>query len=239
MSKSLSVIKSFRNDTGLVTKPKPKPKRKSQNYKGYEELRPSIKPGLTLIFIGFNPGLESSKQQHHYAHHTNLFWKLFNESQILAKSLKFYDIKYDNDDLLKEIMMKAKPCHDFQLVNYNIGFTDLVLRCTRTAQELSFQEKLDNIPRLIKEFQYATPQKIVVIGKGIWEVFIKYIYTEPREYKRVMKNFQWGLQEKMLSQPFSPHEIYVFPSTSGLVTTLTYAQRLDLWNQLFPDLIKP
>lgn len=38
-----------------------------------DDLNPSLDKDLVLLFVGFNPGIESSKTQHHYAHHTNLF----------------------------------------------------------------------------------------------------------------------------------------------------------------------
>ncbi|PVH16525.1 uncharacterized protein CXQ87_004819 [Candidozyma duobushaemuli] len=122
------------------------------------DLPPSIAPGITVVFVGFNPGVESSKQQHHYAHFTNLFWKLFNASDLLRKVLARRDIYIEEHGLLKELYDNdAKICtaaarHDNDLLEYGIGFTDLVLRCTKSAQELSKAEKVANVPRLMSEF---------------------------------------------------------------------------------------
>lgn len=223
---ALSKIKSFRNNTVKVHKPKAKIKK--QSYEGLKDLQPSIKPGLDLIFIGFNPGIESSRSQHHYAHHTNAFWKLFNEAKILEKSLSHQGQGIDpNDKLLKSLLKQCKAENDLQLVKYNIGFSDLVLRCTRAALELSMAEKLQNVPRLLQEFREAKPKKVAIIGKGIWEVFIKYLQDKsPIEY---------GLQPKSIVERLIDIDIdiYVFPSTSGLVTSMNYQQKLALWHGLY------
>lgn len=223
---SLSKIKSFRNATVKVQKPKAKIKKPT--YGGLKDLQPSIKPGLDLIFIGFNPGIESSRSQHHYAHHSNAFWKLFNEAKILEKSLRHQSRDIDPDDkLLKSLLKQCKAENDFQLVDYNIGFSDLVLRCTRSALELSMAEKLENVPRLLQEFKVAKPKKVAIIGKGIWDVFIKYLQEK--------SPIQYGLQPKSIVEKLIDIdiEIYVFPSTSGLAASMSYQQKLSLWQGLY------
>lgn len=227
--------------------------RSKAHYAGFEDLEPSLNQELVVVFVGFNPGLESSRLQHHYAHHTNLFWKLFNESRLLVKVLQANkeeermlqkDIELDsflcgvtNGNLndLSNISTNVKANHDLQLVNYNIGFTDLCLRCTKSASELSMREKLENIPRLLEEFKYSKSKKIVIIGKGIWEVFIKYIQKQTGRQDR--QEFKWGVQENLYTdwlydQLQYGFVVHVLPSTSGLVTSLTYGEKLDLWNKI-------
>lgn len=218
------------------------PKRKKQKTvteaSGLKDLPPSLSADLTLLFIGFNPGVESSKQQHHYAHPTNLFWKLFNNLDILDRVLGVRNIMKD-DAFLRAIYegstCKATARHDNELVHYGIGFTDLVLRCTKTAQELTKQEKIQNVPRLLTEFGTTGAPWIVFIGKGIWEVVVKFL--DPK-YKLTKDNFNWGFQkDARLVSPFHKHcgynpSIYVFPNTSGLVALMKYPEKLALWDEL-------
>lgn len=219
------------------------------DYRHFKELNPLLSSDLSVVFVGFNPGVESSKSQHHYAHHTNLFWKLFNETRILVKVLESRHVDlnraWKSDPLLQSLILNpktdgmksaVKPVHDFDLIKYHIGFTDLCLRCTKSANELRMGEKMDNIPRLLAEFKSSKSQKIVIIGKGIWEVFIKYIQRDTNQKQST--SFEWGKQNNHYTEWLRRNldydfEVHVLPSTSGLVTSLKYHEKLALWNQIF------
>lgn len=265
-----SIIHSFKYDDGRavvkkgdkVTKRKQLSPEKDQPSK-YKDLQPSLDDNLKVLFIGYNPGVQSSIQQHHYAHFTNLFWKLVNESNLLLRVLQSLNISIEEvvkeDALLKEITecsgngeykTLVKPVHDFDIIKYKIGFTDLVLRCTKTAQELTLSEKLENVPRLIGEFKKSRCEFIVFIGKGIWEIMVRYISNLLKIKPKLTKEiFQWGKQEPgkdvvydMVLKKFDellmfPCKIYVFPNTSGLVTSLKYHEKLQLWNDLGQDIL--
>lgn len=227
-------------------KKKPRPNIPSINYKSQDlkDLPPSITSNLTVVFIGFNPGVESSKQQHHYAHPTNLFWKLFNALDLLSAVLDIRNTDVvSNDKLVKEIYQngksQARPEHDFELINLGIGFTDLVLRCTKQALELSQQEKIQNVPRLLSEFNDSRAPFIVFIGKGIWEFVCKYLVPK---HKLTKQNFAWGVQKDPIIMlrfyffcDYHP-KVYVFPNTSGLVALMKYPEKLALWENLVSDM---
>lgn len=265
-----SIIHSFKYDDGKkvakrtdkVSK-RTKAARESSIQQEYQDLQPSLDDRLKVLFIGFNPGLQSSIQQHHYAHFTNLFWKLFNESKLLINVLQSLNISVGDaikeDPLLKELIQVdsddkyktfVKPVNDFEIVKYKIGFTDLVLRCTKTAQELNLSEKLENVPRLFNEFKQSGSTFIVFVGKGIWEIIVKYITNLLKiKVKLTKANFQWGKQIIGEDEPYNmileklneilgcKHNIYVFPNTSGLVTSLKYDEKLQLWNDLSHEIL--
>lgn len=212
----------------------------------YRDLAPSLAPHLTVVFVGFNPGIESSISQHHYAHFSNLFWKLFNQS-LLALSVipTAARDKFVTDGL----KVGFAPRNDIELARYGIGFTDLVLRCTKLASELTAAEKLSNVPRLLGELRLAQPRFVVFIGKGVWETVVRYLCgAAPAS---VLSEFTWGHQtmlgsltrykqvlEQLCTLLEYDFEVYVFPSTSGLVTTLNFAQKLELWEHLAKDIYK-
>lgn len=206
-------------------------------------LNPMIGPELRVLFVGFNPGVESARQQHHYAHFSNLFWKLFNELGVLGRVLESGNFEIDHHNLLRSIYRNgaaerscAAACHDADLVQFGVGFTDIVLRCTRTAEELSLAEKLENVPRLLGEFSSSQARHVVFIGKGVWESFAKYFGI------RVTKDtFVWGKQPEHVSSPVHkqcPHRpaLHVFPSTSGLVALMKYDEKLALWSALASEI---
>ena len=228
--------------------------------KKYKDLRPSLNNHTKVVFVGFNPGVQSSIQQHHYAHFTNLFWKLFNDSKIFIK-VNFrgdFEETLRKDNFLSSLITPVKkgnyvshfkPEHDFALADYYIGFTDLVLRCTKSAQELPLSEKIANVPRLIEEFKYTGVKFIVIVGKGIWEIIIAYLSKELGIKVKLSKdNFTWGQQTTGKDETYNSSlqllhnligtqcKVYVFPNTSGLVASMSYADKLNLWVSLGNDI---
>ncbi|KAG7743176.1 hypothetical protein KL932_001917 [Ogataea haglerorum] len=174
------------------------------------DLNPSLRPGLAVVFIGYNPSIRSSSLQHHYAHPTNLFWKLFNESGILSTVTHG---------------AHSHPCSakdDWDLLQYGIGFTDLVLRPTQNAGQLTKTEMAHNVPRLCAELRTNQPAVACFVGKGIWEQVCKTLGN-----KDALKNFSWGRQQLELEGC----TIFVIPSTSGLVT-ISYKEKLGRWLEL-------
>lgn len=216
------------------------------NYQELQDLNPILRQDQKIMFIGYNPGVQSSIQQHHYAHPSNLFWKLFNNSKLIFK------VMGDKTDpfiqsVIRNGVSTVKAEHDTELINYGIGFTDLVLRCTKSADELTIQEKLANVPRLVQEFQYSGSTFLVFIGKGIWEVFVKHFANKYGISVKLTKDFfTWGKQEvhkgsygELLAKiqgEVGNKCIYVFPNTSGLVATPKYPEKLALWKDLVNDI---
>lgn len=242
----------------IKKKPKEVPKEVPKETPNRPDLPPSIGDEQIIMFVGYNPGVESSIQQHHYAHFSNLFWKLFNQSKLFLKILQVQE--YENDEMLKTLVRGdstyLKPEHDYELVKYRIGFTDLVLRCTKTAQELSMEEKLANVPRLLEEFTKTNSKYVVFIGKGIWEIIVKFIVKQIgiTRFKLTKTNFIWGKQSSMegsseeirvynliiskLHEKLPSHtKVYVFPNTSGLVASLKFDEKLQHWLDLGDDII--
>ncbi|KAI5965189.1 thp1 [Candida pseudojiufengensis] len=214
------------------------------------DLARSLDSNLKVLFIGYNPGVQSSIQQHHYAHHSNLYWKLFRQSKLLEKIVELEESKDPNifeDDLnLKTLLENGCTAKDdFDIIKYKIGFSDLCSRCTKRADELTSHEKFDNVKRLIGEIYETNTNTVVLIGKGIWETFIKFYSLELNiKFKLTKDNFQWGevmigndnVYNKLINhiQSLIPSntKIHVFPSTSGLVAGITFAEKLRLWETM-------
>lgn len=256
-----SVIRSYKYDESSqhkVSKPAISKKKatKSSPYDGMKDLPPSLADDLEILFVGYNPGVESSAQQHHYAHFTNLFWKLFNDSKLFLAVLgpKVEQVKHQ-DELFGPLLdvkdgnytTNVRAAQDYELAKYKIGFTDLVLRCTKAASELTISEKLQNVPRLLEEFNKTKAKRVVFVGKGIWEIVVKYLSNQTGTNVKLNKlNFQWGLQQDSGDNAYNriiEHfyklvpgtKLYVFPNTSGLVASMKYPEKLQLWTDLVSD----
>jgi TDG/mug DNA glycosylase family protein len=46
-----------------------------------------LQPGLRMVFIGYNPGIESARAGHYYARPGNAFWKQLSASGLVARTV--------------------------------------------------------------------------------------------------------------------------------------------------------
>lgn len=175
-------------------------------------LQPLLEPGLVCVFIGFNPGVQSSLQGHYYAHRSNLFWKLIYESGCVGEPVTCKD-----DRTLMQ--------------RYRYGFHDLVLRPTRGIDDLGSAEMLENVPRLERTLKTYEPAIVCFVGKGIWEKI--YRYKTGRALSK--ENFTWGVQKniefKFITKDCNT-KLFVMPSTSGLAAGMRREEKLTIWKDL-------
>lgn len=102
---------------------------------------------LDIIIIGINPGLKSAKVGHYYAGPGNHLWTCLYMS-----------------GLVKE---KFSPYDDHKLLDYGIGFTDIVPRATRGDNELTREEIIAGADKLRDKLIEYKPKVAVFNGKGI------------------------------------------------------------------------
>eukprot|EP00123_Amoebidium_parasiticum_P007678 comp18279_c0_seq1/m.19297 comp18279_c0_seq1/g.19297 ORF comp18279_c0_seq1/g.19297 comp18279_c0_seq1/m.19297 type:complete len:264 (-) comp18279_c0_seq1:17-808(-) len=108
-------------------------------------------PGLTLVFVGINPGLNSAHRGHHYAGSNNHFWPLLYESGLVPEPLTYKD--------------------DSRCPAYGIGFTNIVHRTTKSSSDLSRKEIEEGAKVLAAKLVEYGPKIVCFNGKGIYEVF--------------------------------------------------------------------
>lgn len=172
--------------------------------KGLKPLRDLLQNDLVLVFIGYNPSIKSSAVGHRFAHHSNKFWKLGCECGLFPRGTSY------KDDLFLPERRK-------------IGFTDLVARPTASIRQLSRPEIEENVPILIDKLSRCEPKIVCLVGKGIWDSFVRYFRFS------TSKEFKYGLQDELINGII---KIFVIPSTSGLVR-ISYQDMLGYWKQLF------
>lgn len=213
-------------------------------------LKPLLAPELRCVFVGFNPGIETARVGHYYAHRSNRFWKLLYESGCVDEKLSCKD-----DRMLLE--------------KYQYGFHDLVARPTKGISELSSDEMLEGVPLLEQDLAKVRPRVVAIIGKGIWES----IYRYKKKRKLNPKNFKWGVQPSIVDGKEHQSDdnkglvqsgyadnnaiykdintlrsccflsstnatIVVLPSTSGLVVSPSSREMLALWKDLHMTIIQ-
>ena len=110
-----------------------------------------LRPGLKLLFCGYNPSLLSGTTGHHYAHPGNRFWRVLHAAGIT--------------DRLR------RPEEDEVLLDEGIGFTNLCPRPTRRADELSREEIRTGAEALEKTLERYRPVAVAYTGIGVYKWF--------------------------------------------------------------------
>jgi G:T/U mismatch-specific DNA glycosylase len=116
-----------------------------------QEVRDIIACGLTVLFIGFNPGARSAATGHHFAGYSNRFWKLLHTAGLTARQFR--------------------PEEDAALLALGYGITNIVSRPTRAAAEISQEEYRQGREILIGKLSRYRPQIACYAGIGVYREF--------------------------------------------------------------------
>ncbi|QIN81686.1 G/U mismatch-specific DNA glycosylase [Rubrobacter tropicus] len=110
-----------------------------------------LRPGLRLLFCGYNPSLLSGTTGRHYAHPGNRFWRVLHAAGITERL--------------------RKPEEDEALLDEGIGFTNLCPRPTRRADELSREEIRTGAEALETKLERYRPATVAYTGIGVYKWF--------------------------------------------------------------------
>lgn len=127
-----------------------------------------LRPRLTLVFVGINPGLYSVQQGHYFARKTSRFWPAFSQSVLSAPVRR----ALGRDTLVPE--------DDAALMRYGIGFTDVVKRSSRNAAELRPADFEKGAPRLLQRLQEYRPRVACFHGLTAFRAFVRYALNDAR-----------------------------------------------------------
>lgn len=116
------------------------------------ELPDYLRPGLDVVFVGFNPGDRSSRIGHYYAGRGNQFWNLLYESGLVSSRLT--------------------PEEDWRVLEFGIGLTDVVKRWSRSSGDLAADDYRRGTRLLGEKLERIAPRIIAFNGKGAYERFV-------------------------------------------------------------------
>ncbi|KAI0007626.1 DNA glycosylase [Xylariaceae sp. FL0662B] len=178
----------------------------------------AIAPNLLILFIGLNPGVETARTGHAYAHPSNLFWKLLARSGITPGPI---------------------PCaaaDDRELpARHQLGLTNIVARPSRSGAELSREEMDDGVAALHRKCARWRPEVACLVGKGIWDSVARVHRADgKRPRSQAPAEFQYGWQDDRLGagDGWEGSRVFVATSTSGLAATLRPAEKERIWKVL-------
>lgn len=141
-----------------------------------------LQKDLDIMFIGFNPSLVSGEVGHNYANKHNRFWKILFEAGLTERIYR--------------------PEEDGDLLQKGYGFTNIVSRPTRAADEITQEEYREGREILKQKIAFYKPRVAFFVGKGVYLQYSKY------------KKADWGKQQKSMVEGVID---FVAPSSSGLV----------------------
>ena len=107
-----------------------------------------IGPGLTVLFVGINPGLYSAAVGHHFARPGNRFWPALHEAGFTPRLLL--------------------PEEDAELLDWGLGITNLVHRTAAVASELSAEELRRGRVELEEKVARYAPRWTAFVGIGAY-----------------------------------------------------------------------
>lgn len=164
-----------------------------------------LRPGLRLVFIGYNPSVYSAEAGHYYARAGNVFWRQLNASGLLPHP--------------------AGPEDDASLMDAaGVGFVDLCPRPTVRADELTEEEIATGARRLHAQLLEVQPRWAVFSGRGIYVHFGRHALGLPRAALTRRPN---GAQPERIGATVP----WVVPSSSGLASRW-HGERLELLREL-------
>lgn len=184
-----------------------------------------LAPGLLVLFIGLNPGVQTARSGHAYAHPSNLFWKLLYSSRITP--------------------VRCTPEEDRTLPErFGLGNTNIVSRPSRNGSELSKAEMDDGVAILEAKIREHRPEVACIVGKGIWESIWRV------RHGRNLRNsdgFAYGWQDESEnmgvvhvasegegadSGGFKGARVFVATTTSGLAAGMRPSEKEAVWREL-------
>jgi TDG/mug DNA glycosylase family protein len=113
-----------------------------------KKLRDVIGPGLSVLFVGINPGLYSAATGHHFARPGNRFWPALLAAGFTPRLLH--------------------PSEQRDLLKAGYGITNLVNRATATADELDPAEFVAGRRRLAAKVRRYRPRTVAFLGVGAY-----------------------------------------------------------------------
>jgi TDG/mug DNA glycosylase family protein len=141
-----------------------------------------IREGLRVLFVGYNPSLRSGETGHHYANPSNRFYKLLFTAGLTPRLYK--------------------PEEDGDLLELGFGFTNIVARPTKAAEEITKQEYEEGRQLLRDKIETYRPKIVCFVGKGVYEQYSG------------RRGMHWGFQPEPVVAGVRE---FVAPSSSGLV----------------------
>ena len=143
-------------------------------------VRDVIAPNLRVLFCGINPGLYTAAVGHHFARPGNRFWPALHAGGFTDRVLSPFD--------------------EGELLESGYGITNVVMRTTATADQLSREEIIAGGEQLRAKVLRYQPRVLAVLGVGAYRT----AFNQPKA--------AMGRQPETIGNTV----LWVLPNPSGL-----------------------
>jgi TDG/mug DNA glycosylase family protein len=114
-----------------------------------------VRPGVRILFVGINPGVRSALTNHHFAGHSNRFWKVLFDAGLVSEPVTFLD-----DDRLPE---------------WGLGVTNLIRRPTPGIDALEREEYDAGLAQLRRKVRRWKPRVVAFLGITLY----RFVFSIP------------------------------------------------------------
>ena len=159
-------------------------------------VRDVIAPNLHVLFCGINPGLYTAAVGHHFARPGNRFWPALHAGGFTDRVLS----PFDERELLKG----------------GYGITNVVMRTTASADQLTRQEIIAGGEQLKAKVLRYQPRVLAVLGVGAYRT----AFNQPKA--------SVGQQQQTIGDTV----LWVLPNPSGLNANYQAADLARLFREL-------
>src|SRR5262245_13896417 len=168
-------------------------------------LKDRIRSGLRVLFVGINPGVRSAITGHHFAGHSNRFWKLLVDSRLVPEPVTHEDA--------------------VRLTTGHLGIPNLIARPSPGINDLRLAEYTEGWKVLDSKIRRYRPEVVALVGVTLYRTILPLLDDLASAGARTTAV---GLQ------PIRIHgsRLFVLPNPSGRNANYTYAEMLKAFVQL-------
>lgn len=156
---------------------------------------------VRVLFVGINPGVRSSQLGHHFAGHSNRFWKLLAESRLVPAPVGFED--------------------DERLPEWGFGITNLIPRPTPGIDTLRPEEYVAGALVLRRKVRRWKPEVVAFVGVTVARVALDRRAGEPMTVGLQRERFE-GARAFVLPNPSGRNAHF---SYAGMLAAFTALRR--------------
>jgi TDG/mug DNA glycosylase family protein len=164
--------------------------------------------GLSILFVGINPGMRSAEVGHHFAGPSNRFWKLLFDARLIS-----FPMNYEED---------------WRLPEFGYGLTNVIARPTSGVQDLGKQDFLLGRKALLNKITMYQPGFVALLGVSMARILLSPQKPECVGRRSTGNPIQVGLQ----SIPLAGASVYVLPNPSGRNAHYSYQHMKELFCEL-------
>lgn len=164
-----------------------------------------------MLFVGINPGIRSAAIGHHFAGHSNRFWRLLHESGMVPEPI---------------------GCEsDRRLPEWGFGMTNLVPRPTAGIHALRPREYRAGRRALERKIRACRPGIVALVGVTIYRA----LFPGSGPVSRRLSGRPTGAAGGALGprrETLAGAPVFVLPNPSGRNATLSYPGMLKVFRRL-------